>query len=168
MKLLADAERRNADRLIFLGDLGNDERLFETLRRLGVDCLFGNWEVSGFSAYLPRYATGSVFGRPRFVSGIAVFCHATPDMPAEAGATQDAATYMDQGIGWQQLFPRLHRDEAALWSALGLHGGGRPVRSPSMGIRMCRWRGDGAAMQTGQTSGVVDVCNRGLAWTNFN
>ena len=53
MRVLADAERRNADRLIFLGDLGNDKRLFERCQRLGIDCLFGNWEVSGFQRLSP-------------------------------------------------------------------------------------------------------------------
>jgi predicted phosphodiesterase len=118
--VLADAERRNADRLIFLGDLGNDERLFETLQRLGVDCLFGNWEVSGLQRLsLPVHDW--VSGWPSTLQEeSAIFCHATPDMPAQADTTQDAATYMQQGVRWQQLFPRLHREESALWNALAV------------------------------------------------
>ena len=41
-------------------------------------------------------------------------------MPAQADTTEHAATYMQQGVRWQDLFPRLHRDEAALWNALAV------------------------------------------------
>ncbi len=118
--VLADAERRNADRLIFLGDLGNNEELYETLRRLGVDCLFGNWEVSGLQRLSPSVRDW-VGGWPATLrEGSASFCHATPDMPAQASTTEDASTYMSQGAGWQHLFPRLHHDETALWNALAI------------------------------------------------
>ena len=118
--MLADAERRNADRLIFLGDLGSDVRLFESLQRMGIDCLFGNWEVSGLSR-LPSPMRDWVGAWPSMLrEGSAVYCHATPDMPAEASNTRNAVSYMQQGVRWQQLFPRLHLDESALWNALAV------------------------------------------------
>ena len=118
--MLADAERHNADRLIFLGDLGNDVRLFESLRGMGIDCLFGNWEVSGLSR-LPSQMRDWVGAWPSTLrEESAVYCHATPDMPEEASNARNAARYMQAGVRWQQLFPCLHRDEPALWNALAV------------------------------------------------
>lgn len=118
--MLADAERHNADRLIFLGDLGNDARLFEPLQEMEIDCLFGNWEVSGLSR-LPSQVRDWVGAWPSTLrEGAAAYCHATPDMPKEASNTRNAVMYMQQGVRWQQLFPRLHRDESALWNALAV------------------------------------------------
>jgi predicted phosphodiesterase len=118
--LLADAEQRHAERLIFLGDLGKNEQLYETLRRLDVDCTFGNWEVSGLQRLSPSVQVW-VGGWPSTIrTESAIYCHATPDMPAQTGTTQAASTYMSQGARWQQLFPRLHHDETALWNALAI------------------------------------------------
>lgn len=117
-RVLANAEAQYTDRLIYLGDVGREPRLFEELQRLGIDCIFGNWEVSGFQR-LPPGLTEWVATWPAMIrSGAAIFCHATPDLPVDVTTTTAAAAYMRGGIGWSSLFPRLHTQESARWHAL--------------------------------------------------
>jgi predicted phosphodiesterase len=112
-----DAERRNVDQWLYLGDLGSDPALYEALYRRGIPCTFGNWEVSGLSRLSAQWAKW-VAGWPAMVEiGDICYTHATPDMPAVVTTTAKAATYMSQGVGWGQLFPRLHNDEEARWAA---------------------------------------------------
>jgi hypothetical protein len=164
--VLADAERRNADRLIFLGDLGNDERLFETLQRLGVDCLFGNWEVSGLQRLsLPVHDW--VSGWPSTLQEeSAIFCHATPDMPAQADTTQTPPrtrlrTCSRASVGNSSFLAYTVRSPhyGTRWPSWRR----KMCRLRSMAIRTYKWRGGGASVHTGKTTSMVDAYSRGLA-----
>lgn len=116
--VLADVESQRADQLIFLGDAGRAVQIFVELQQRGVTCLFGNWEVSGLRR-LPGQLAAWVGAWPATVQlGQAIFCHATPDMPATALTTSAAVQHMAGGIGWATLFPRLNRNEQARWAAL--------------------------------------------------
>jgi predicted phosphodiesterase len=112
------AQRHNADRLLYLGDLGHDPTLYAALHSREIACTFGNWEVSGLRRLPPQWATWVAAWPARIDIGEICYTHATPDMPATVTTTAEAVTYMAQGIGWGQLFPRLHTDEEARWSAL--------------------------------------------------
>jgi predicted phosphodiesterase len=114
----AYAERQNVDRLIYLGDAGDNPALFAALRSREITCIFGNWEVSRLRR-LPTNLASWVAAWPAKVDlGEVCYTHATPDVPPQVHTTADAVTYMARGVSWQQLFPRLHTNEDARWSAL--------------------------------------------------
>lgn len=116
--VIADSQHKNADRLIYLGDVGDDPTLFAALRAREISCTFGNWEVSTMRR-LPTGLSAWVAGWPaRIESGDVYFTHATPDIPLRVLTTASAATYMQKGLGWHVLFPRLNTNEEARWSAL--------------------------------------------------
>lgn len=112
------AEQHNADRLLYLGDLGSDPTLFAALHGREIACIFGNWEVSGLRRLPKRWAKWVADWPAKIdVDGIC-YTHATPDIPPSVTTTATAAAYMAQGIGWSQLFPRLHNNADARWAAL--------------------------------------------------
>lgn len=114
----ADAQRRRADRLIYLGDVGQRTDLFQALLTREITCVFGNWEVSGLRR-LPRRLAEWVAQWPVAVDqGLVRYCHATPDLPATVCTAADAVAAVAGGSGWRELFPRLHRSETARWAAL--------------------------------------------------
>ena len=116
--VLADAKQYGVDHFIYLGDVGHDPALFRALRERDIPCTFGNWEVSGWQR-LPTTLATWVGAWPALIRHEeAIFCHATPDIPAAAATTASAATYMTNGVGWMTLFPRLNRNEEARWAAL--------------------------------------------------
>lgn len=117
---LTDAEGQGADRLYCLGDVGHSAALFDRLHGVGIDCTFGNWEVSGLARMAaPRQAWVGAWSARRAV-GDALLCHATPDMPAAAATTEAAAAFMRTGVRWPTLFPRLDANEEAGWQALAV------------------------------------------------
>lgn len=118
--ILADAARQNADQLIYLGDVGRDPQLFLSLQELRLPCVFGNWEVSGWPQLPPTIAAWVRDWPATIQQGLAIFCHATPDMPTAAVNTAAAASYMAGGSSWQALFPSVRRNEAARWAALAV------------------------------------------------
>lgn len=128
LHVLADAEQQRADQLIFLGDAGRDPQLLSTLQQQGVACTFGNWEVSGLRHLAAPLADWVGAWSATILHGEAIFCHATPDMPATITNTVTAGQMMANGISWSTLFPRLHRNEHARWVALAaLETGNRRV-----------------------------------------
>lgn len=116
--VLADAEAGQVETLIYLGDVGRDPRLFRTLQERQIACTFGNWEVSGWQR-LPAALAGWVGEWPATIRhDTAIFCHATPDLPASVTTTAAASAYMAGNQSWHALFPRLNRQEEARWAAL--------------------------------------------------
>lgn len=116
--VLTDAEQWQADCLLYLGDVGRDPRLFLALQERQIACTFGNWEVSSWQR-LPAALAAWVGDWPATIRhGAAIFAHATPDMPPAVTKTAEATTYMSGGQSWHTLFPRLHRQVEARWSAL--------------------------------------------------
>lgn len=116
--VLSDAERLNVNRLIYLGDLGGDPALLAALHSREIACVFGNWEVSGLRRLPPKWASWVAAWPAKIEIGDICYTHATPDMPPAVTTTAAAVAYMAQGIGWSQLFPRMHNNEEARWSAL--------------------------------------------------
>ncbi len=112
------AQRQNADRLIYLGDLGSDPELFIALQAREIACTFGNWEVSGLQRLPQQLATWVAAWPAKIEINDICYTHATPDIPAAVTTTGEAIAYMRQGIGWNQLFPRLTTNQEARWSAL--------------------------------------------------
>lgn len=116
--VMRHAQRKNIDRVIYLGDLGSDPTLFAALHSREIVCTFGNWEVSGLRRLPAQWATW-VAGWPAMLTIDDIcYTHATPDIPPIVTTTAEAAAYMAQGVGWGQLFPRLHNSETARWAAL--------------------------------------------------
>jgi predicted phosphodiesterase len=112
------AQRHNADQLLYLGDLGSDTGLLAALQSREIACTFGNWEVSGLRRLPPQWAMWVATWPAKIEIGDICYTHATPDVPAAVTNTAEAAAYMAQGIGWNQLFPRLHTNAEARWDAL--------------------------------------------------
>ncbi len=116
--VLADADSAHVDQLIYLGDAGQDLQLFQRLQERNIPCVFGNWEVSGWRR-LPAAISTWVGNWPATIRhSAAIFCHATPDIPATITTTASVSSYMAAGVSWYTLFPRLNRNEAARWDAL--------------------------------------------------
>lgn len=117
-RVLADAEAQNIDQLVCLGDVGREAGLFVDLQEMNTWCVCGNWEVSGLHR-LPAALSSWVGEWPVTIEhNSALFCHATPDMPPAARSTAALADLMRNGASWMSLFPRLHRNEDAVWRAL--------------------------------------------------
>lgn len=116
--IMRETQRQNVDRLIYLGDLGSNLQLFASLRSREISCIFGNWEVSGLRRLPPQWAEWVTEWPAKIEIGDICYTHATPDIPVGIATTGDALAYMSQGVGWGQLFPRLHHDEEARWAAL--------------------------------------------------
>ncbi len=116
--VLDDAVQHKVDDCIFLGDAGHAPRVYATLQSRQIPCVFGNWEVSGLQRLPPPLADW-VGGWPALIRRqAAAYCHATPDMPAGVTTTASAVAALRPGMSWSTLFPRLHRDDTALWQAL--------------------------------------------------
>ncbi|MDQ3248553.1 MAG: metallophosphoesterase [Chloroflexota bacterium] len=117
-RVLDDAAHLRADRLIYLGDAGRNPLIFAQLHQRAIACTFGNWEVSGLRRLSPSLAAW-VGAWPAFLQvDDAIFCHATPNMPAAATTTAAAVHYVAGGVGWSTLFPRLNHNDEARWNAL--------------------------------------------------
>lgn len=112
------AQQHQADRLLYLGDLGSDETLLAALRDREIACTFGNWEVSGLRRLSSPWAEWVAQWPAKIEISDICYTHATPDIPATVTNTIEAASYMAHGVGWGQLFPRLHTNEEARWLAL--------------------------------------------------
>jgi predicted phosphodiesterase len=116
--IIRHAEGHQADRLLYLGDLGHDPALLAALHSREIACTFGNWEVSGLRRLPLRWQSWVGAWPAKIEIGDICYTHATPDMPAAVTTTAEAAIYMGRGVGWNDLFPRLHNDEDARWAAL--------------------------------------------------
>lgn len=115
--VLADASRQQVDRFIYLGDVGHDPTLFAELQKRQIPCTYGNWEVSGLRRMSGLQYEWVAQWPGAICEGEAIYAHATPDMPEAAATTGAALRYMQSGIGWSGLFPRLNLNEEARWQA---------------------------------------------------
>lgn len=116
--VLDDAAAQKVDRTIFLGDAGHAPRILAALQVRRIPCVYGNWEVSGLRRWNASLAAW-VDAWPAVIrEGDAVYCHATPDMPAALVTAGAAADWMKPGMSWSAIFPRLHQNTDAVWNAL--------------------------------------------------
>jgi len=116
--VLADARQRGARRFVCLGDV-EDDGCLERLAEIGAACVFGNWEVTGWSRCAEPQRSWVRGWPPLLAEGVWMAAHASPDWPAEASTVEAAAAYRQQGgLHWLALFPPLNRDAQARWRAL--------------------------------------------------
>ncbi|GAB4557953.1 MAG: metallophosphoesterase family protein [Anaerolineae bacterium] len=129
---IEDARRRGAQRFVCLGDIGGSECL-DLLREVRAECVFGNWEVSGWHRYAVRHHEWVCSWPPVLYDTSWVAAHASPSWPSEVQNVTEAASYRARHhLPWLSLFPALDVDESARWDALavletlsvpiGLHG----------------------------------------------
>lgn len=116
--VLDDAAAHKVDRTIFLGDAGHTPRILAALQVRKIPCVYGNWEVSGLQRWNASLAAWVSAWPATIREGGAVYCHATPDMPAALATASDTAAWMKPGTSWSAIFPRLHRNTDAVWNAL--------------------------------------------------
>lgn len=116
--VLDDAAAQKVDRTIFLGDAGHTARILAALQVRKFSCVFGNWEVSGLRRWNENLATWVSTWPAVIRAGCAVYCHATPDMPAALATAGATAAWMKPGMSWSSIFPRLHQNTDAVWNAL--------------------------------------------------
>lgn len=115
--VLDDAATQRVDRSIFLGDAGHAPRILAALQVRKIPCIYGNWEVSGLRRLNGTLAAW-VSGWPALIrEGDVVYCHATPDMPPGLATAGALAEWMQPGMSWSAVFPRLNRDTDAVWRA---------------------------------------------------
>ena len=116
--VLDDAAAQKVDNYLFLGDAGHTPRVYASLQARQIPAVFGNWEVSGLARLQPPLVDWVKEWPALIRRNRAVYCHATPEMPAGITTTASAVSALRPGMSWSALFPRLHRDEAARWHAL--------------------------------------------------
>lgn len=116
--VLDDAAAQKVDRTIFLGDAGHTPRILAALQVRKLPCVYGNWEVSGLHRWNESLAAWVSAWPAVICENGAVYCHATPDMPTALATTAAAAAWMQPGMSWSALFPRLHQNTDAVWNAL--------------------------------------------------
>lgn len=116
--VLHDAAAHKVERFVFLGDAGHKPRILAALQSRQMPCVYGNWEVTGLSR-LPAQLAEWVGAWPAYLrEADAVYCHASPEMPAPLPTTASAADWIKPGMSWSAIFPRLHRNTDAVWNAL--------------------------------------------------
>lgn len=116
--VLDDAAAHEVDRTFFLGDAGHTPRILAALQARKIPCVYGNWEVSGLRRWNQNLAAWVSSWPAMLREGGAVYCHASPDMPAALATAAAAAAWMKPGMSWSTLFPRLHQNTDAVWNAL--------------------------------------------------
>ncbi|MGD2039743.1 MAG: metallophosphoesterase family protein [Anaerolineae bacterium] len=115
--VLADAQARQVDQILSLGDIGGPACL-TMLRDAGAEAVFGNYEVSGWRR-LPAGHRAWVRGWPPLWQGedlIAV--HAAPWWPEGLHTVTEFGAWLERtGSSWRTLFPYLDAGTDALWQA---------------------------------------------------
>ena len=115
--VLDDAAAQRVDRSIFLGDAGHAPRILAALQVRKIPCIYGNWEVSGLRRLNGALAAWVSEWPALIRESDAVYCHATPDMPPGLATAGALAAWMQPGMSWSAVFPRLHQDTDAVWRA---------------------------------------------------
>jgi predicted phosphodiesterase len=139
--VLADADRRGADRCVSLGDVGGADCL-SLLRAAEAGVVFGNYEVSGWKK-LPERDREWVRGWPALLAGDGFLAvHAAPCWPDGLATVEDFGTYLEeQGCSWRALFPYLLEESECLWNSLAqLQSAGKAVLFHGHTHRQTVWR----------------------------
>ena len=115
--VLDDIATQRVNRTIFLGDAGHTPRILAALQVRKIPCVYGNWEVSGLRRLSGALAAW-VSEWPAIIrAGDAVFCHATPDIPPALATAGALSEWMQPGMSWSAIFPRLDQNIDAVWRA---------------------------------------------------
>ena len=116
--VLADAQRRGAEQVVSLGDVGGDECV-ALLARAGALAVFGNYEVSGWRRLSPEHRQWVRNWPPLLADDSFLAVHAAPWWPTGLRTVQDFGGWLQRaGESWRALFPYLNDDEDYLWQAL--------------------------------------------------
>jgi predicted phosphodiesterase len=115
--VLSDAWRRGADRLISLGDVGGDGCL-ALLHELGVEAVFGNYEVSSWRRLASKHRAWVQGWPPLLADNGFLAVHAVPWWPQGLRSIADFEAWLDvPSRSWRDLFPYLTHEEH-LWRAV--------------------------------------------------
>jgi predicted phosphodiesterase len=139
--VLADAEARQADQTISLGDVGGDACV-ALLWDAGAIAVFGNYEVSGWSRLQPEHRSWVRGWPPLVAGGVFLAVHAAPFWPEGLLTIGDFGSYMaGAGLSWRSLFPYLTDDQGSMWKALAeLEAMGKTILFHGHTHRQTIWR----------------------------
>ncbi len=116
--VLGDAQEREAEQIVSLGDVGDDDCL-ALLRQAGALTVFGNYEVSGWRRLQPEYRAWVQEWRPILARDGFLAVHAAPYWPEGLENVADFGRWLEHtGQSWRALFPYLTEDQEAMWKAL--------------------------------------------------
>jgi predicted phosphodiesterase len=111
--VLNHAQERGVTSYVDLGDTGSD-LCHALLHRVGARAVFGNYEVTGWHRLRPENQTRVRALKPVLGGDTFLAAHAAPYFPADLKDVDDVLEYILTYNGsWQNLFPRLNRDEEA-------------------------------------------------------
>lgn len=138
---LADAQARGAERIVSLGDVGDDDCV-ALLRQAGAQAVFGNYEVSGWRRLAPENRAWVESWPPMLAGPAFLAVHAVPWWPAGLTTIETFAAWRAQsGHAWQQLFPYLSDDEDYRWQAVAeLEEAGKSLLFHGHTHRQVVWR----------------------------
>lgn len=115
--VIRHAQDRGADGFADLGDVCADP-CHDLLRHVRAWACFGNYEVSQWSRLSAQNQIWVHSLPPLLVGDDFVAAHATPVLPDQAGDVDRMLDHMlEHNLRWQDIFPRLDRDENARWMA---------------------------------------------------
>ena len=116
--VLADAQARDVDQVISLGDVGGDDCL-ALLRQAGAQAVFGNYEVSGWRRLQPEHRTWVRGWSPLLMADDFMAAHAVPWSPPGLTSVVDFGDWLKRtGRSWRTLFPYLNEQRGTPWRAL--------------------------------------------------
>ena len=115
-RVLADASRHGADRVLALGDLGNI-CVLDMLNAAGADYVFGNWEASGLRGMPNPYRGQVARWASHFCADSFGAAHASPVWPTGLTIGGVVDYLRERSLHWLALFPSLQRSEEARWAA---------------------------------------------------
>lgn len=114
--VLATARREGAQRIVSLGDIGNDE-CYDLLREAGAVGTFGNYEVSGYRNLTSRNQAFVLALPPVYVADGFVAAHAVPSYPAGLFNVADFYEHRHRtGGGWRTIFRYPNEHDDSFWT----------------------------------------------------
>jgi predicted phosphodiesterase len=115
---LADAQVRGADRIVSLGDVGDDDCV-ALLRRAGALAVFGNYEVSGWQRLSAENREWVQSWPPLLAGESFLAVHAAPWWPEGLATLEEFSAWQQRSRqSWRALFPYLNEDDDYIWQAL--------------------------------------------------
>jgi predicted phosphodiesterase len=116
--VLADAQARGADRIISLGDVG-DDACVALLRQAGALAVFGNYEVSGWRRLSEGHRAWVRSWPPMLQEDGFLAVHAAPWWPRSLHSAEQFRRWLERtGHSWRSLFPYMTEDEDHLLHAV--------------------------------------------------
>lgn len=156
--VLTDAQRRGADRIVSLGDVGGDDCV-ALLAQVGALAVFGNYEVSGWRRLAPEFQKWVRNWPPLLSEDGFLAVHAAPWWPQGLRTVEHFGQWLKQtGQSWRALFPYLTEDQDYLWQALAeLENAGSQVLFHGHTHQPAIWRWSPAGRMQQRHATTVEV-----------